>query len=241
MNPATIRLNRTRYPVEVLGHGRRLALWTQGCPLACKGCMSVDTWEPDEGEEHRIADLSAFWQGCLDDGADGLTVSGGEPLTQPVALRALLDEVDVARRRRPGHYADILVYTGYELHELDETQLAALEHVDVLIAGRYEADKPTRLPWRGSANQAPHLRTAEAEERYAERIGTPAERPEMQVYLRHDGQLVLVGIPGPGDLARLERALRVAGMTIESTTWRRRPPSRRRPQRDRSNDKEPET
>jgi anaerobic ribonucleoside-triphosphate reductase activating protein len=29
--------------VTTLAPGPRLVVWTQGCPLACRGCMSRDT------------------------------------------------------------------------------------------------------------------------------------------------------------------------------------------------------
>jgi len=32
-----------RVPVTTLAPGPRLVVWTQGCPLACRGCMSRDT------------------------------------------------------------------------------------------------------------------------------------------------------------------------------------------------------
>ncbi|MEU1950135.1 4Fe-4S cluster-binding domain-containing protein, partial [Streptomyces sp. NPDC020125] len=86
----TLRTNQTHFPVETLGPGRRLGIWTQGCGLACAGCMSRHTWDPLGGASRTVPSLVGLWREALARGADGLTVSGGEPLDQPAALEALL-------------------------------------------------------------------------------------------------------------------------------------------------------
>ena len=44
-----IALNRLHWPVTVLGPGRRVGIWMQGCSIGCRGCVSRDTW-PAPGE-----------------------------------------------------------------------------------------------------------------------------------------------------------------------------------------------
>jgi anaerobic ribonucleoside-triphosphate reductase activating protein len=97
-----------------------------------------------------------LWRDVLDRGAQGLTVSGGEPLAQPGPLAELLAEADrigteVGARTNAGY--DTLVYSGYELSELDDPQLAAARYADVVITGRFDAGREAGLIWRGSANQ----------------------------------------------------------------------------------------
>src|SRR5258708_12262683 len=41
---AKLALSRLHFPIMSLGYGRRIGIWTQGCSIGCKGCMSVDTW-----------------------------------------------------------------------------------------------------------------------------------------------------------------------------------------------------
>ncbi len=42
-----ILLNKAHFPVTVLGPGRRIGIWLQGCSIGCAGCISQDTWEAD--------------------------------------------------------------------------------------------------------------------------------------------------------------------------------------------------
>ena len=45
-----IAVNRLHWPVTVLGPGRRVGIWMQGCSIGCPGCVSRDTWPaPTEG------------------------------------------------------------------------------------------------------------------------------------------------------------------------------------------------
>lgn len=36
---------RVLYPVEVLGPGKRAAVWLCGCPHRCTGCSNPELWE----------------------------------------------------------------------------------------------------------------------------------------------------------------------------------------------------
>lgn len=212
------RISRLHYPVTALGPGRRLGVWFQGCPLACAGCIARDTWDAAGGREVPVAELTDIWQAAMADGADGLTVSGGEPLAQPAELAAFLRDADELRSRA-GREIDFLVYTGYELAELDRTAVDALEFADALVTGRYEAARPTERIWRGSANQQLVPRTALGRRRYGPYLEHVPERAPMQVAV-DERRIWLVGVPRRGDLPRLERAVRSRGVTWEGVTWR---------------------
>jgi anaerobic ribonucleoside-triphosphate reductase activating protein len=212
------RISRLHYPVTALGPGRRLGVWVQGCPLACPGCIARDTWDPAGGHEVAVADLTAVWQAAVDDGADGLTVSGGEPLEQAASLADFLRAAD-AVRRRTGREIDFLLYTGYELDELRPPALAALELADAVITGRYRAAEPDGGIWRGSANQRLTPRTALGERRYRPYLDHVPERAPVQVAV-DERHVWFIGVPARGTLPRLERALRSRGISWEGTTWR---------------------
>ena len=97
-----IFLSRLHFPVTALGPGRRIGLWVQGCSIRCAGCISLDTWAPGKGSTTvaAVAEVIMRWI----DEADGLTISGGEPLDQADAIRRHVGETGVAlaakRRQR---------------------------------------------------------------------------------------------------------------------------------------------
>lgn len=53
--PVNIYINNAHFPVTVLGPGA-LGIWTQGCSIGCKGCVSRDTWPEDETEALGVDD-----------------------------------------------------------------------------------------------------------------------------------------------------------------------------------------
>lgn len=218
-----MRISRLHYPVTVLGPGRRLVLWTQGCTLACAGCVSRDTWEPSAGDDAANDELEQIWAAALADGADGLTVSGGEPLQQADELADLLERC-VEHRADAGRAADadILLYTGYEPEELSglgEAAARALSRVDALITGRYRAAEPTGLVWRGSANQRLTARTELGRAKYGPHLESVEDAARLQVAVDAD-DVRLIGIPRRGDLARFERSLRESGVSFRDVSWR---------------------
>ncbi|GIE35201.1 radical activating enzyme [Actinoplanes italicus] len=218
MTGPVLRVSRSHFPVTALGPGTRLGIWLQGCPLACPGCMSLDTWDPAGGHAVPVDELAARWRDAARRGATGLTVSGGEPLTQPEPLVALLDAVHRSRGETPIE-PDILMFTGYSPEELDDRQREAASYADVLITGRYEAARPTRLAWRGSANQRMVVQSDLGRRRYAPYLDLEPERPALQVMADGDG-VWIVGVPLRGTLPRLERELRHHGLDPEAVTWR---------------------
>jgi len=224
--PGTLRVNRVHFPVTVLGYGARLGIWVQGCPLACRGCIARDTWPSDGGFDLSVSDLAQLWQQAVEMGADGVTVSGGEPLAQPAGLGELLAALSAVRAEltgaggaAAGRDLDILVYTGYEQAELTAALRQAVEAADVLITGRFQAGAPTRLVWRGSANQEMHLRTPLAARRYAALADHQPDRAPMQVSIDGDN-IWFIGVPRVGDMPRLERELRRRGIRVDAVSWR---------------------
>jgi anaerobic ribonucleoside-triphosphate reductase activating protein len=82
-----------------------------------------------------------------------LTISGGEPLEQVDAVRALLKEL-------PDF--DIVLYTGMEEDDVPEDVLARVQYLKV---GPYRAElSHTMLPFVGSSNQR-FLQTGQQEGR----------------------------------------------------------------------------
>ncbi|MFE9725708.1 4Fe-4S single cluster domain-containing protein [Streptomyces sp. NPDC005794] len=227
-----VRISGTHFPVETLGPGRRLGVWFQGCSLACAGCMSRHTWDTRGGKAQDLSELLASWTEALGRGAEGLTVSGGEPLQQPDALAALLAGAARLRERRAAAAADqdagpgtedLLVYTGYEWDELTSHQVKALTHADAVVTGRFRVTEPTRLVWRGSANQRVRPLTPRGVARYAPHLARESTGNRLQVVVGSDGAAMdvrLYGVPLRDELAGVERGLRAAGVSLKGSSWR---------------------
>jgi anaerobic ribonucleoside-triphosphate reductase activating protein len=212
-----LKVAQVHYPLTALGPGRRLGLWVQGCTLACPGCMSRHTWDASDGTVLPLPQLMGIWSAALDDGAEGLTVSGGEPLQQG-ALVPVLDALGRLRdERRPA--ADILLYTGYTEREARHLVPEVFTLADALISGRFNPDLPTPLIWRGSANQKLTFLSPRGEERYSRFADHRPERPPIQISLTEDGDLQLLGVPRAGDLRQLRKIARQRGITTTGTSW----------------------
>ena len=148
-------LARILYPVEVLGCGKRVGVWLDGCPHHCKGCSNPELWETQP--RYRVDDLTAvklIKKITSENPVDGFTVTGGEPFFQPCSLDILTAELHSVSD-------DILVYTGYTLTELHQMRSQYVENVlsriAVLIDGRYIAELNNNCAMRGSENQKVHI------------------------------------------------------------------------------------
>lgn len=199
-----ISLSRLHFPVTTLGPGNRIGIWTQGCKLACPGCISPDTWRFSRKKtaiNELITQLSPWLQV-----ADGITISGGEPFDQPEALRALL----VALRQV--FKGDILLFSGYHFAEL-ASPLSQMEGlIDALISGPFEQQAPQTQKLRGSDNQQLHLFTSLGKSRFAE-VDQPLapESKVLDVAIDQQGKVSIIGIPRREDLQRLHRLLEQQG------------------------------
>lgn len=164
------------------GPGIRAVVWVQGCTLGCPGCFNPET-HAHEGEWVEVEELAAQ---IVDLGAtiEGITISGGEPLQQ---LPALLDLLRAIKKKTS---LSVLVFTGFQWEELKRIKDTEefLRMIDVLIAGRYEANLRVARGLIGSSNKTAHFLT----DRYS--IQALDETPEAEVTILPDGQVVLSGI-----------------------------------------------
>jgi anaerobic ribonucleoside-triphosphate reductase activating protein len=216
---SAIMLNRAHYPVTTLGPGTRAGIWTQGCTIGCRGCASRDTWAADPAALIEVDQLVG-WLATLT-GLQGLTITGGEPFQQPVALAALLRAVRAWARERP-EPIDILAYSGYAYGALTRRADAsdALSLCDAVITGPYIDRLNPGGAWRGSANQRLVVLSDLGHERF-DRAAADGPEPTRRLQMSSDGsQLWLIGIPGRGDLDRLERELGERGISVGGTSWR---------------------
>lgn len=215
-----ILLNKAHFPVTVLGPGRRIGLWLQGCSIRCKGCVSRDTWPADPARAMPVQALLDWCRRIAADGLDGVTLSGGEPFDQPKPLAALLDGLD-AWRRSAGLDFDILCYSGYPLRTLEKKHAKLLARLDALIPEPYADGRPLGKLWRGSDNQTLVPLSARGAARYAAHLDAPqaADAKRMQ-FAVEDGKLWFIGIPHRGDMLLLEALCRQRGLVLEGLSWR---------------------
>ncbi len=133
------------------GPGVRFAVFVQGCPHRCYNCHNPQTHDFAGGTLLSVEELSAALQ--EDPLVSGLTLSGGEPFSQPAACAAL-----AARAHAQGK--DVWTWSGWtyeELRQRAESEPAVAEllrQTDVLVDGPYiDARRDLDLEWRGSDNQ----------------------------------------------------------------------------------------
>jgi anaerobic ribonucleoside-triphosphate reductase activating protein len=206
-----IGLSRLHFPVTTLGPGTRAGIWVQGCSIHCPGCLSRDTWAP-AATLTATGEVTDWVEGHAGDGLTGITVSGGEPFDQPAPLRALLADL----RSRPSlARLDILLYTGYAYGAVARRHPAVLELVDAVASGPYAGSRPSTHPWLGSGNQVLTLHTELARERFV-----PSSGPRQLQVSADGGTMWITGIPGPGDLERLQGLLEERGVLLEDVSWR---------------------
>lgn len=214
-----IAVNKAHFPVTVLGPGRRIGIWLQGCSIRCPACVSQDTWEADAGREMEVEALLAWCRRVAGAGLDGVTISGGEPFDQPRALAALLKGLHRWRKSLPAPF-DILCYSGYPLAKLEQRHGPLLGLLDAAIPEPYVDGLPLAHVWRGSANQPLVPCSPLGKARYAAHLEAPAEDGKRMQVAANGDRLWFIGIPHRGDMAALEALCRERGLDMNGVSWR---------------------
>jgi len=132
-----------------MGPGARYVVWVQGCSRHCPDCINPLT---HSHEPRTLVDPQRLANSILAvPNIEGLTVTGGEPFEQPVAVSNLCQAV-----RKKG--LSVMVFTGWTYKSIclsDNPDVKSLlEQVDILIDGPFIPEQiDNRLLWRGSSNQ----------------------------------------------------------------------------------------
>lgn len=177
---------RILYPVEVLGPGKRIAIWFCGCPHKCKGCANPELWDFNEKYNITLEVLIDLIRRIVENNpVDGFTITGGEPFYQEESLIELLSALAKWTN-------DILVYTGYYLEQVEQS--AALKDIAVLIDGPYIMERNRGLTLRGSDNQTIHILKKQYESLYNDYLKTPFSR--IQNFMEGNS-VISVGIHKP--------------------------------------------
>jgi anaerobic ribonucleoside-triphosphate reductase activating protein len=182
---------------QALGPGARAAIWVQGCPIHCPGCLApawipfVPAMQLTPGQILEKLDL---------DRITGISLSGGEPFMQAAGLAAF---VRLARREKD---LDVICFTGFRYEHLLKNPLnnavsELLGEVDVLIDGPFIQALNDGIGLRGSSNQriihlTSRLRDCDLE----------AQTRKVEITIA-SGELAFIGIPTPQVLPAVERAI----------------------------------
>ena len=165
------------------GPGLRSVLWVQGCPLRCVGCFNPDLLCFEGGHSEAVA---AVADRMLSDAeTEGVSFSGGEPFAQAAPLAELAERIRAAGK-------GVLIFTGCTAAVLaartDAGTRRLLAAADLLVAGPYRRELPSRHPLLASANQELVFLT----ERYRDADLGP-RRSEIRIGA--GGELTLTGFP----------------------------------------------
>jgi anaerobic ribonucleoside-triphosphate reductase activating protein len=128
--------------------GPRTVLFMQGCTVRCPGCQNQQLWPREGGTTIAPSVLADM----LIATGQPITITGGEPTDQPLALAALMIAIRWIDPNR-----DVIVYTGRTMEDLVQNHRQAMIGLNLattVVDGPYIADQDDdHLQWRGSANQ----------------------------------------------------------------------------------------
>ncbi len=137
----------------VHGPGNRFALWLQGCPISCDGCINPDMIPVSGGRDMRVTQITSMVgrQTTSVSPIEGITFMGGEPMTQARAV------ADILEWMRDNGELNSILFSGFILDNLrnntNEDIRRVLSMVDVLIDGPYVEKLRRMSDIRGSHNQ----------------------------------------------------------------------------------------
>ena len=192
-DPYMLKIYMKRSQTRALGPGLRYALWVQGCPLNCSGCLVPDSHSEEGGELISVHQLAL--EIIAEQEIEGITLSGGEPFGQALALSQLISLVKAQRD------IGVITYTGYTqeqlLHNIQKAPDGAwarlYQQIDLLIDGRFVEPLNDNGALKGSSNQ----RAIALTPRYLDALeayGSISEGRRVEINWRHD-ELTLVGVP----------------------------------------------
>lgn len=179
-----IKISHIEESTNLLGPFNRFVIWVHGCCFDCEGCLAENT-KNGVYEEVPISELS---ERIVESHCEGITVSGGEPFLQSVALLKLIQSVK--QKRDIG----VIVYSGFTLAELkqDKDMVAFLKEIDILIDGKYIKELDDNRPYVGSSNQIIHYLSS----RYSNVGKDYYAASKRQAEIKLTGkQAILVGVP----------------------------------------------
>jgi anaerobic ribonucleoside-triphosphate reductase activating protein len=140
------------------GDGIRVTLYVSGCNRNCPGCFNKQTHDPNYGKPFTNDVKQLIFQQLSKCTIDGLTLLGGEPLSELSDNRKVVIELcKEVKELYPNK--NIWLYSGYTIEEIqdNEDMRDILKYIDYLVDGPYIQElKDNSLKYRGSSNQRIH-------------------------------------------------------------------------------------
>ena len=134
------------------GPGIRTTLFVSGCTHNCEGCFNKEQQDFNYGNKFTKETEDEFIQLTKNKQIKGVNILGGEPMQQ------IMDDtlLNLLKRIKLETDKPIWLWSGYTFEEIvnNPKRLEILREVDVLIDGKFQADKrDIMLKYRGSSNQ----------------------------------------------------------------------------------------
>jgi len=138
------------------GSGCRVTLWVAGCSHHCKGCQNPQSWNFSSGKRFNFLKVYKEIYNILKKPyIKGLTLSGGDPLSQDkYGLILMFVFVKLIKLRFPDK--DVWVFSGFKYEDAikNEWRKRLINVCDIMVDGPYKDKlRDTSLPFRGSSNQ----------------------------------------------------------------------------------------
>lgn len=141
-----LRVHKIIHDSRIYGPNARDVIWFKGCSLRCPNCINPELWDSAGSTELTVNSFISLLT------SKEVTLLGGEPLEQE-------DIFSLIKELKKRGYA-IILFTGYDMNELNSTQRQAAQMCDVVIYGRYVDElKDDSLYLIGSTNQSIILNT----------------------------------------------------------------------------------
>lgn len=194
-----LRVHAVLHRSRVNGPGERMVIWTQGCAKGCPGCFNPETWSFSRGRQTDVRLLAAE---VLASGAEGLTITGGDPFEQPFALLLFLLALHESDDTLSSLPLGVICFTGYTLEEIEdfegaagEAMRACLPMIDLLVDGRYVEALRRDSHLAGSCNQRFHFSSVAGRGEARISRESVAGDHEVEIHVSEDGGLQVTGFP----------------------------------------------
>ncbi len=185
-----MRISQVVHNSRIYGPGKRTVIWSQGCSIRCPGCWNDKLWDFTGGDEISVKKIV---EQTVEHNDTGITILGGEPLDQSEETLRLIECCHETG-------LDIMVYTGYEMNELEGTKLKCVQDADIVIIGRYiDSLRSEELLWRGSTNQTILWNSAIPPE------VDLSERRQTEIHFDSNGKVQILGYPSKETLNGIEK------------------------------------